>query len=90
MGVTYQLRTLITVRYELISIAARPSLLFLTQGAWWDGRSRPDYMSTDTMLYPISLYVRMYKTTTVRIYVYAYMGILGGITQIIRTLLHTK
>ena len=29
----------ITERCELISSAARPSLLFLAQGAWWDGRS---------------------------------------------------
>ena len=33
---------LITARCELISSAARPSLTFLAQGAWWDGRSRPD------------------------------------------------
>ena len=33
---------LLTVRCELIFSVARPSLLFFAQGAWWDGRSRPD------------------------------------------------
>ena len=45
MGVIYQLRMLITVRCASISSAARPSLLFLAQGAWWDGHSRPDYFT---------------------------------------------